>query len=416
MSRTYERKDCRLCGSKNLKRVIDLAPTPPGNQFLTRDELQSEDELYDLFVMHCKDCTHLQLGMVIDPEILFQRDYKYVSGTSPVFVQHFKGYCDWSIDRFDIPTDGLIIDVGSNDGTGLRCYKDKGYEVLGIDPATEIAAEATKQGIPTWDEFFSIEIAEKVREKFGRADFITSHNACAHIDDLESVMKGVEHLLKDDGVFVFEVGYAMEVYRNAYFDTIYHEHVDFHTVKPLVIFFERLNMVVIDVIQVNVQGGSIRVAVKKKNSKSLSEVTQNVQDCIDLEMTTGFDDPQTFRDFSERIRLVGEELRNTLRDISSLGKRVAAYGAPTKSTTLLTHFGIGKEEIDYIVDDNPKKQGLFSPVKHIPIVSKEKLAENPPDYLLILAWNFADSIMEKNTKFAENGGKFILPMPEVKIV
>jgi hypothetical protein len=145
-------------------------------------------------------------------------------------------------------------------------------------------------------------------------------------------------------------------------------------------------------------------------------VTQNVQDCIDLEMTAGFDEPQTFRDFSERIRLVGEELRNTLKDICSSGKSVAAYGAPTKSTTLLTHFRIGKEEIDYIVDDNPKKQGLFSPVKHIPIVSKEELAVNPPDYLLILAWNFAESIMAKNTIFAANGGKFILPMPQVKII
>ena len=416
MSGTYERKDCRLCGSYKLERVIDLAPTPPGNQFLRLDELQFEDKLYDLFVMHCQDCAHLQLGMVIDPEILFQRDYKYVSGTSPVFVQHLKDYCEWSIDRFEIPNAGLIVDIGSNDGTGLRCFKDKGYEVLGIDPATEIAAEATKLGIPTWDEFFCIEIAEKVSKKFGKADFITSHNACAHIDGLEGVMKGVEHLLKDDGVFVFEVGYAMEVYKNAYFDTIYHEHVDFHTVKPLVLFFERLNMVVIDVIQVDVQGGSIRVAVKKKNNKSLLEITSNVQDCVDLELETGFNNSQTFRDFSERIRLVGQNLRNTLREIRSNGQSVAAYGAPTKSTTLLTHFGIGKEDINYIVDDNLKKQGLFSPVKHIPIVSKENLVENPPDYLLILAWNFANSIMEKNSGFSENGGKFILPMPEVKII
>lgn len=413
MSSTYKRKDCRLCRSTDLVRVIDLTPTPPGNQFLKPEEAQQPEETFDLFVMHCQNCSHLQLGIVVDPEILFQRDYKYVSGTSPVFVRHFQEYAEWVCREYGIAAGGLVVDIGSNDGTCLRCFKELGFPVLGVDPAIEIAAEATASGIPTWAEFFDGGIAARIAAKHGKAAFITSHNACAHIDDLESVMRGVEALLDDDGVFIFEVGYAVDVYDNAYFDTIYHEHVDFHTVKPLVMFFERLGMAVVDVVRVPTQGGSIRVVVRKKTLPDL-EVHDRVEACLALERARRFDDPETFREFARRIDRVGTELRHTLEAFLAEGKRIAAYGAPTKSTTLLTHFGIG-DKVEYIVDDNPKKQGLVSPLHHIPVVSRETLEESPPDYLLILAWNFAEPIMEMNRDFAGQGGRFILPMPDVKI-
>jgi len=415
MPNTYERKDCRLCRSHDLIRVIDLTPTPPGNQFLTPEEAQEPEETYDIAVMHCQNCTHLQLGTVVDPEILFQRDYKYVSGTSPSFVRHFQEYAEWVCTEYGIEKGGLVVDIGSNDGTCLRCFQDKGYAVLGVDPATEIAQQATADGIPTWAEFFNADIAGRVKAEHGKAAFITSHNACAHIDDLESVMRGVEALLADDGVFIFEVGYAIDVYDNAYFDTIYHEHVDFHTVKPLVMFFDRLDMAVVDVARVPTQGGSIRVVVRKKSHPDLA-VHERVEACLALERKRGFDDPETFRAFSRRIDAVGAELRKELAALLADGKRIAAYGAPTKSTTLLNHFRIGRAEIEYIVDDNPKKQGLVTPLQHIPVVSQETLKNNPPDYLLILAWNFAGPIMEKNRDFAAAGGRFILPMPEVKII
>ncbi len=415
MPATYKRNDCRLCRSTDLVRVMDLAPTPPGNQFLTVAESAQEEETFDLYVMHCQNCTHLQLGVVVDPEILFQRDYKYVSGTSPVFVQHFKDYAAWILDEYGIAENGLVVDIGSNDGTGLRCFQDLGYRVLGIDPATEIANEATAQGIPTWAEFFNTQVAKKVCDEFGQAAFITSHNTCAHVDDLENLMRGVLLLLADDGMFVFEVGYAVDVYDNAYFDTIYHEHVDYHTVKPLVMFFDRLDMVVVDVVRVNIQGGSIRVAVRKKSNQKL-QINHRVQVCLNLEKEKHFQDPNTFLEFSRRINDIGVDLRRTLNELLDSGKRIAAYGAPTKSTTLLTHFGIGRDHIEYIVDDNPKKQGLVSPIHHIPVVSHDVLDRDPPDFLLILAWNFAEPIMANNQEFAQRGGRFILPMPEVKVI
>jgi hypothetical protein len=254
-----------------------------------------------------------------------------------------------------------------------------------------------------------------VLKEHGKASLVTSHNACAHVDDLEGLVRGVAMLMADDAVFIFEVGYAVDVYDNAWFDTIYHEHVDFHTVKPLTMFFDRLGMVVVDVERVTVQGGSIRVVVRKK-STGAAAVSDRVQTCIDAEKARKFDDPETFRGFARRIDGIGAELRKTLDEIRGEGRRIAGYGAPTKSTTLLTHFRIGKDRVAYIVDDNPKKQGLVSPVHHIPVVSPDVLRRDPPDYLLILAWNFAQPIMAKNREFADGGGRFILPMPVVKIV
>ncbi len=414
MSATYERKDCRLCHSENLVRVIDFEPTPPGNQFLTLSETQSPEEAYPLYLMHCQECTHLQLGLVVDPQVLFQRDYKYVSGTSPVFVQHFKDYAEWVCREHEISKGGLVVDVGSNDGTALRFFKDRGFRVLGVDPATEIANQATAAGIPTIADFFGSELAKRIVADHGKAAFVTSHNVCAHVDDLEDLMSGVHLLLAEDGVFVFEVGYAVDVYDNAWFDTIYHEHVDFHTVRPFTAFFDRLGMVVVDVERVNVQGGSIRVVVRKKPTDAV--VHERVKACLELEKARRFDNPETFRQFARRIDAIGSTLRSLLDDLRSRGYTVAGYGAPTKSTTLLTHFRIGKDRVAYIVDDNPKKQGLFSPLHHIPVVSAEVLQRDPPDYLLILAWNFAASIIAKNNEFAARGGRFILPMPEAKIV
>ncbi|MEM7280434.1 MAG: class I SAM-dependent methyltransferase [Pseudomonadota bacterium] len=414
MNATYERKDCRLCRSTDLVRVMDFPATPPGNQFLQASELDQPEETYDLYVMHCQNCGHLQLGLVVDPRILYQRDYKYVSGTSPVFRKHFEDYADWVTSEYDIKPDSFVVDVGSNDGTCLGFFKNKGYRVLGVDPATEIAEAATAGGIPTIADFFSRALAEDIRAKHGAADLITSHNACAHVDQLEDLILGVRDLLADDGVFVFEVGYAVDVYDNAYFDTIYHEHVDYHTVKPFTKFFNRLDMTVIDVTRVSAQGGSIRVAVKKNTSDNIT-IGPRVQECLDLEDQRNFDDPNTFREFAMRIAAIGAELKGTLEDLLAAGHRVAAYGAPTKSTTLLSHFGINKNHIEYIVDDNKKKQGLFSPVHHIPIMSKQHLFDNRPDYLVVLAWNFAESIIENNKEFSDGGGKFIVPMPEVRI-
>ena len=260
----YFRDTCRLCESKDLTKVIELTPTPPGNNFLTEAELGQPEPTYPLELYFCVDCFHLQLGHVVDPEILYQNNYHYVSGTSSVFVEHLRTYAAHMISKFSLPKGSLIGDIGSNDGTCLRAFKDAGFEVLGVDPATEIADQASKDGIPTVNAFFNSTVAAQLREQHGAAKLVTSHNACAHIDDLKDVVVGARDWLADDGLFCIEVGYLVDVYQNTWFDTMYHEHLDYHSVAPLVKFFTGLKMSVVSVERIAPQGGSIRVIVQKE--------------------------------------------------------------------------------------------------------------------------------------------------------
>lgn len=404
-----------MCESANLDKVMALTPTPPGNNFLSQAELDLPEPAYPLDLYFCRECHHLQLGHVVDPRILYQKDYFYVSGTSSKFVEHLQDYADDMVQRFSLEPHKLLVDIGSNDGTCLRSFQKAGMtKVLGVDPATKIAQRATESGIETVGDFFSYALAVDLRKKHGPAAFITSHNACAHIDHLDDVMRGVEHWLADDGVFVLEVGYLMDVYENVWFDTIYHEHVDFHTVAPFKKLFARVGMELLGVQRVSPQGGSIRVMAQKTGGSR--KVDGSVQALIDLEQEKGLDKPETFVRFGQRINEVGSQLRSLIQSIKATGKSIAGYGAATKSTTLLAHFGLGKDDLEFIVDDNPLKQGLFSPAAHIPVVAMEELYRRQPDYLLILAWNFAEPIMANNKKYADRGGRFIVPMPVPRIV
>ena len=410
----YRKNRCRLCNSKKLENVIELSPTPPGNNFLSKKQLNEPENFYPLIVRFCQNCSHVQLADVVNPEILFQDDYKYVSGTSPVFVDHFRQYIKDILAKYSFPSGALIGDIGSNDGTCLQFFKEKGFNVLGVDPATEIAARATAQGILTVAEFFSEKVGKNILEQYGQAHLITSHNTCAHVDDLVDLVRGVRNWLHDDGLFVCEVGYLLDVYNNNWFDTIYHEHLDYHSVKPFVSFFKSLDMELISVERISPQGGSIRLYVQKDNGPYKKD--SSVQEIVHLEESLGLDNVEIFRVFNNRNNANKEVLTSILRSIKDEGKHIAGYGAPTKSTTLLSHFNIGKNILDFIVDDNPLKQGKFSPGFHIPIMNSDELYEKMPDYLVILAWNFSESIMRKHKKYKDRGGKFILPMPEAHIV
>lgn len=409
----YFKDRCRLCDQQVLQRVVTLTPTPPGNHFVSADERDIPQPAYPLELYFCRNCTHVQLGHVVDPEILYRRNYSYVSGTSPVFVEHLRQYAEHMQKAFDLESGSLIADIGSNDGTALSFFNDAGYRVVGVDPATEIAQIARERGIDTECEFFNTGVAREMRAKRGPAKLITSHNACAHIDDLRDVIQGVAEWLADDGLFVMEVGYVLDVYENAWFDTIYHEHVDFHSVAPLVPFFASVGLEIIDVVRVSPQGGSIRVISQKRGGRHA--VKDSVADLIALERSVGLDRAETFVAFNDNINDVKERLRELVSGIKSAGKSIAGYGAPTKATTLLTHFDLG-EVLDFLVDDNPLKQGLFSPGHHIPVVSADDMYGRSPDYVLVLAWNFAENIMQRHQRFRDLGGSFILPMPEPRIV
>jgi SAM-dependent methyltransferase len=351
---------------------------------------------------------------VVDPKILYQRSYSYVSGTSSAFLTHLRLYAAEMVDRFALDGRDLVVDIGSNDGSCLRFFAGHGVRVLGVDPATEIAERATRSGVETIADFFSLGLATKLRAERGPASLITSHNTCAHIDDLEDVFRGVRHWLADDGVFVLEVGYLLDVYENAWFDTIYHEHLDYHSVRPFQALFDRVGLEPLAVERVSPQGGSIRVFAQRAMGPRRPD--HSISALVNLEHEKRLDRPETFVEFGQRIDAVGAKLRSLISELKANGKSIAGFGAPTKATTLLSHFRLGKEQIDFIVDDNPLKQGLFSPTSHIPVLAPSQLYVSRPDYVLILAWNFAEPIIAAHQRYLAQGGRFIAPLPAPRII
>lgn len=410
----YQRTRCRMCDGAALERAMTLTPTPPGNTLLRAEELAIPEVRYPLELHFCRDCTHVQLGHVVDPRILYQQDYLYVSGTSAAFVRHLEQYAANMIDRFALPAGALVADIGSNDGTCLRAFQQRGMRVVGVDPATKIAERATASGIETVATFFSLDVARELRRTYGPAAFVTSHNALAHIDQLADVVRGVAHWLEDDGLFVLEVGYFVDVFSKLYFDTIYHEHLDYHTVAPFERLFERTGMELLAVERVSPQGGSLRVMAQKRGAGRPRH--GSVAELVALERSFGLDRAETITAYGERIATLGDRLRTLLRELKAQGASIGAYGAPTKAVTLLTHFGVGVETLDFVVEDNPLKHGLYLPVAHVPVVPTAEMYARRPDYMLILAWNFAEPIMEMHRRYADEGGRFIVPMPEPRLV
>jgi SAM-dependent methyltransferase len=379
---------------------------------VAKDALGETQETFPLDVFFCNDCGHVQLLDVVDPRILFE-NYVYVSGTSPVFVKHFEDYAAWVRGTFAPAAGSLVVDIGSNDGTLLRFFKDAGHAVLGDDPARDIARRATESGIETVADFFTPDMAETIRSERGAAAVITGNNVFAHVDDLVGIVTGIRSLLAPDGVFVFEVSYLVDVYENTLFDTIYHEHLAYHTVKPLKRFFASHGMELIAAERVGSHGGSLRGVAQLAGGPR--PAASSVAALVALEEQIGLDRAETLKGFAAKIDRVKDELSSRLVALKAAGKSIAAFGAPAKATTLMYHFGIGPDLIDFIVDDSPLKQGLYSPGMHIPVVPSSAIEERKPDCLVVLAWNFAEPIMKKHAGFRESGGQFIVPLPEVKV-
>ncbi len=413
MTADCRRRDtCRLCGGRDLTLVLELAPTPPANAFVAADARDRDQPRYPLDVFFCRDCAHVQLLDVVDPGMLF-RNYVYVSGTSPVFVRHFEDYADAVVERFKPRPGALVVDVGSNDGTLLGAFKRRGMAVLGVDPATAIARRASEAGIETMAEFFTPALAAGIRAERGPAAVVTANNVFAHVDDLAGLRDGVRELLAPDGIFVFEVSYLADVVEKTLFDTIYHEHLAYHSVKPLRRFFEAGGMDLFAVERIDVHGGSLRGIAQAAGGPHADD--GSVAALAAEEEGAGLDSAETFRDFAGRIRRLGGELNRLVSKIKADGKTIAGFGAPAKATTLMHHFGIGADVIDFIVDDNPLKQGLYTPGQHIPVLPPQALYDRRPDYAIVLAWNFAPSIIAKHSAFRDRGGRFIVPLPKLEV-
>lgn len=403
---------CRICTSKNLDQIIDLGETPPANSFLTKKQLKEKELFFPLKVNFCHNCGQLQLTHSVSPDLLFV-DYLYTSSTSPVFINHFKYYAQDIYKKLSLNKNSFVVDVGSNDGILLKPFKEFGVKILGIDPAIKIAKEASNEGLPTLPVFFNNKESKKLKKTYGSADVICANNVFAHVTEIDEIVKGVQHLLKKDGVFVIEFPYLIHFYRKNLFDTIYHEHVSYLSIKPLITLFNRFDLEIFDVDDVSSHGGSTRVYVKKSQGKW--RVKTSVKHHIDLENKLNIHKITTWYEFSKKIDENRQKLLFMLNRLKTKNKKIAGYGAPAKGNTLLNYFKINNNILDYIVDDSPLKQGLYTPGTHIPVVHRDMLKQNTPDYLFLLAWNFAKPIMNNLTWYKNQKGKFIIPVPAPKI-
>lgn len=395
---------CRECGGTNLIKVIALGDQALANSFIRAEDIEAEHK-FPLDVYFCADCHLAQLIDVVDKEVMF-RDYVYFSSGMPKLSDHFLKYANDVMERFLSPGD-FVFEIASNDGILLKHFSDKGYKVLGIDPALNVVAIAEKMGVRTLPEFFSEDIAKEIAQTEGKAKAILANNVFAHVDDHPDLVRGVKALLHPDGVFVIEAPYLVDMFENLAFDTIYHEHLNYLAVRPLVTFFKKYDLELFDVKVVQAQGNSLRLFIGHPGAH---KVTDTVSFYIQKELTLGMDKVEAYLKLSDRIEGLKRELTALLKDLKKKGKTIAGYGAPAKGNTLLHYMGIGPETLDYLTEALPTKIGLLSPGMHIPVIDINEARKNPPDYFVMLAWNYRDAIMKKEEEYMRKGGKFIIPI------
>lgn len=405
--------ECRICGNYELKVFLSLGRTGLANNLLTAEELGNREETYPLDVSLCNKCKLVQLTTIVPPEKMFS-NYLYVTSTTQTFKEHFGMMANYLTKMFGLGNKSLVVDIGSNDGLLLKGFKHNGVSVVGVEPAKNIATIANNDGIDTINAFFDEEVVNRILEMYGKADVVTANNVFAHIHNISKLVNNIKKLLKNNGVYIFEVHYLCSLMEKLTFDAIYHEHLSYYTLTPLVKFFKMHDMEIFRVELVSSHGGSLRVFVQKQNGQH--KIDHSVIQMLEQEKKKGIGSYETYEKFAKKVYEFRKELTYLLQGIKENGKTIAGYGFPAKATTLLTFCGVGKDTIRYIVDDNPMKQGRFTPVGHIPIVGSRRLDEEKPDYIMILAWNFADEIMRKLDSYKKSGVKFIIPFPKPKIV
>jgi SAM-dependent methyltransferase len=412
-NKSFEKvKYCRICGYHPLKSFLKLGPLPTPNGYLTKEDIKNSEPKYPLTIGRCINCGLVQLTEIVRPDIMF-RNYKYVPSASKTMIDHFDDMANDISKKNKLSNKNLVIDIGSNDGTLLKSFKKRGVKVLGIDPAENLAKIATEDGIETLAEFFNSKVASMVRKKYGAADVITGTNVVAHIPNLHSLFEGVNILLSNNGVFVMEFPYLVDLLENTEFDTIYQEHLSYFSIKPLTFLANKHGLYISDIQKQEVHGGSIRVFMKKGNKNTLSKP---VLGFLALEDSKNLYSESIYNDFAEKVNIKKHQLMKLLKQLKKDKFTIIGLGASARGNILMNYFGIDKKFLNYIVDSTPYKHGLFTPGHHIPIFPESKILKDQPDYILLLAWNFKDEILKKQEEYRNRGGKFILITPEVEIV
>jgi len=405
------RDNCRLCGSRDLEVVVKLPPTPIGDAYVPLEQIGEAQECYPMDLYQCLGCGHAQLLDVVSQEVLWS-ETDQLSSVSLGLVEHFEGLAKEVLEFAQLPGDSLVVDIGSNDGTYLKLFQQEGMRVLGVDPAPHAARQANSRGVQTLHDFFTPGLASQVRNQWGPAKLVTANRVFANIDDLSGLLEGVKTLLDPDGLFVIETGYLADILNDLLLDTVYHEHLGYHSVKPLAPFFARNGMELIHAVHQPIKGGSLRAFAQlaggqRRVSESVAQMTQ-AEDAMDLHR------PEAFSDFNARLEATKAKLATLLDRLKKEGRTVAGYGASVGATTLIYHLGL-EDKLAFLVDDDPRKQDLFSPRLHLPVYASDALCRRSPDYVLIFAWRYAAPIIESNQPYLRQGGHFILPFPKVEI-
>lgn len=403
---------CIVCGQQTVERFLDLGSTALANKFLTKEELSKPEAKYPLRVGFCHTCSHVQLTEEVPPSAMFE-DYLYVSSASDTLRAHLFDLSDIVVKRRSLGAKDLVIDIGCNDGTLLTGFKRHGVRTLGVDPAQNLATLTKNNGIERYVGFFNSKTAKEIVERWGHASAITATNTFPHIPALQDFVEGIKIALAPGGAFVIEAHYLVDIIEQCAFDTIYHEHISYWGLGPMVHLFGKHGMQIVDAERLPLHHGQLRVTVQRKGEGTPKP---SVGEILDAERRIGLDQVSTYRKFADMTMQLKKDLRRTLTELRTQGKRVVGYGAPAKGNTLLGFLEIGPQLVEYIADRSPLKQGRFCPGVHIPVVSPDRLLKDQPDYVVLLAWNFVDEILSQQEEYRRRGGKFIVPVPDVKII